>query len=563
MPTATTSRRKRKVKLSELNGSHQAATNGKANGQVDPAVAALLKPAVSVKLGIDLEGQDADRFELIALDRIVVGDVNPRQRFDEAKHKELVVSIQRQGVLQPILVRAIQGGRFEIVAGERRYRAAIAAGLATVPAIVRDLTQAQALEIALRENMDRDDLDPLEEALGFRRLLDAKKQTQDQLACHLGCSQAHVANRLRLLKLPNVWQRRLISGEITATQARALVPFAGHPAAVKSIDKTLKRWLDQEDWLYDSFDDALDCGVSDVSRTVFQQGGKPPSYSQDGIGYVPNVVPTDEQQAELKCFEFDGELITLDVKRYDELQAAHLAALKEKAAAKAKRKQQGKGKAKAAGGKRTAAEQKRLDEQQAAQFRRRLREVVADWYRYAIAETILDDVDDLVVLRLLLEYHQQCAEDLDELLDKWGEGKRGRKSSRLRGPNTWQQLMALSQGETWRIARQFVAGLFWRRTELPDADEAQGRAATAVNDHELPAIAAAVGIDLATWWEGDQLSLLSQRYWSIHNKAQLEALADELGVIVPGSKKNEYVEQLAATPGLRLPKELATLKLDK
>lgn len=149
----------------------------------------------------------------------------PRKNFDKDDMAELVESVRENGILQPILVRPDSGpgGAYQIVAGERRWRAAQEAQLHEIPVIIRELTDAQALEVALVENLQRQDLSPLEEAQGYQRLMDEYDHTQEALAKAVGKSRSHVANTLRLLNLPEPVRRILAAGDITAGHARALL----------------------------------------------------------------------------------------------------------------------------------------------------------------------------------------------------------------------------------------------------------------------------------------------------------------------------------------------------
>jgi len=159
----------------------------------------------------------------------------PRKSFDPEAIEELAASIRRQGLLQPILVRPIPASegpqRYQIVAGERRWRAAQKAGLHDAPIIVRDLDDGQAAEIALVENVQRRDLNPLEEAAGFERLASEYGRSQEEIAAAVGKSRSHVANLMRLLKLPSAVQEMVGAGDLSMGHARALLG-AGDPKAV-------------------------------------------------------------------------------------------------------------------------------------------------------------------------------------------------------------------------------------------------------------------------------------------------------------------------------------------
>lgn len=163
--------------------------------------------------------------------------VQPRRIFDKAELDRLTQSIREKGILQPILVRPIEGDgtKYELVAGERRWLAAQAARLHEVPIIIRDIDDANALEIAIIENVQRSDLTPLEEAEGYRRLMDEFKHTQDALAKVVGKSRSHIANTLRLLSLPAAVKEMIDKREITAGHARALVSAKDPEALARDI----------------------------------------------------------------------------------------------------------------------------------------------------------------------------------------------------------------------------------------------------------------------------------------------------------------------------------------
>jgi ParB family chromosome partitioning protein len=161
----------------------------------------------------------------VDIDRIRPNRYQPRQHFDAAKLEELAESMRQHGVLQPVLVSPRDDG-FELVAGERRLRAARLAGLSRVPVVVRDVGGREALKLALLENVQREDLTPIEEARGYQRLIDEFDMTQQDIAERLGKSRSAVANMLRLLQLPLEMQERIQTGEMTAGHARALLGAA-------------------------------------------------------------------------------------------------------------------------------------------------------------------------------------------------------------------------------------------------------------------------------------------------------------------------------------------------
>jgi len=155
------------------------------------------------------------------------GKYQPRTYFDDSYIKELADSIKKSGVMQPIVVRPIDsetaGVKYEIIAGERRWRAAQMAGEYTIPAIIREVDDQQALELALIENVQRQDLNPLEEARGYQRLVDEFAYTQEELASTIGKSRSHIANLLRLLNLPEEVKNMIDKGQISMGHAKALM----------------------------------------------------------------------------------------------------------------------------------------------------------------------------------------------------------------------------------------------------------------------------------------------------------------------------------------------------
>ena len=183
------------------------------------------------------EAPAGDALRLLAIDKIRAGRYQPRTRADEASLVDLAESIKVQGVVQPILVRPIDGGRFEIVAGERRWRAAARAGLEEIPALVRTVPDQAALALALIENIQRENLNPLEEAQGLKRLIEEFGLTHEAAAQAIGRSRSAVTNLLRLTQLAKPAQEYLLSGKIDMGHARALLalPIAQQAAAAARI----------------------------------------------------------------------------------------------------------------------------------------------------------------------------------------------------------------------------------------------------------------------------------------------------------------------------------------
>jgi ParB family chromosome partitioning protein len=173
--------------------------------------------------GAETAAQDVGTLRELPIELIKANPNNPRKHFAEEELEDLARSIREKGLLQPIMVRPLPSGEHEIVAGERRWRAAQRAGVHEVPVIVKELTDSEALEIALIENIQRSDLNPLEEARAYSQLLERFSYTQQQLADAIGKSRSHVANTLRLLNLPETVRQQIEDGKLSAGHARTLV----------------------------------------------------------------------------------------------------------------------------------------------------------------------------------------------------------------------------------------------------------------------------------------------------------------------------------------------------
>jgi ParB family transcriptional regulator, chromosome partitioning protein len=178
----------------------------------------------------------------LPVERVLRDPAQPRKAFDEAKLRELAASIKTQGVIQPVLVRR-DGTEYRLIAGERRWRAAQLAGLHEIPAVVRDVTAAEAFELALVENLQRTDLNPLEEAEGYRRLIQEFGLTQEQVGERVGRDRASVANALRLLQLPDAVKELLASGGLGMGHARALLGLGATPALVATAERIVREQL--------------------------------------------------------------------------------------------------------------------------------------------------------------------------------------------------------------------------------------------------------------------------------------------------------------------------------
>lgn len=188
------------------------------------------------------DGKDESLSFEVAVERITPSPFQPRRIFDEAKISELASSIQNQGIIQPLVVRR-KGDQYELIAGERRWRAAMKAGLERVPVVVRDASDHEALQLALVENLQREDLNPIEEASGYRRLQEEFQWSQEQMAERVGKSRSAIANSMRLLALPPEIQQEIAAGTLPAGQARALLALQSEPLIISACREVIAKGL--------------------------------------------------------------------------------------------------------------------------------------------------------------------------------------------------------------------------------------------------------------------------------------------------------------------------------
>lgn len=202
---------------------------------------------VLLNLGIGEGAQDGEpHIETLPIEQLHPGRFQPRQRFDEQSLAELAESIRAQGILQPIVVRRLDGQRYEVIAGERRLRAAKMAGLTEVPCVLREADDRTALALALVENIQREDLNVVEQAQGLKRLLVEFGLTHEQLARAVGRSRASVSNLLRLLDLPEEVLRLLAEGGLDMGHARCLITLPRERAIALAREASTKGWSVRE-----------------------------------------------------------------------------------------------------------------------------------------------------------------------------------------------------------------------------------------------------------------------------------------------------------------------------
>ena len=251
----------------------------------------------------------------LPINEIIPNKEQPRKTFDEGALQELADSITVHGVLQPLLVRPLLSGGYQLIAGERRWRASRMAGLKEVPVIIRELSDSEAMEIAIIENLQREDLNPIEEAEGPQALIDKCDYTQEQVAVSVGKSRPAIANALRLLKLPEEVRQMTKDGEISAGHARALLAFdnqaimyevakqiVSDKLTVRDVERLAKRPTKSADKKQtakrrDSFYDEVELSLTEVlGRRVKVYNGRSKGtleiefYSLDDLKDIANAI---------------------------------------------------------------------------------------------------------------------------------------------------------------------------------------------------------------------------------------------------------------------------------
>ncbi len=196
----------------------------------------LIPPPVKTEDG----AQSTNGYHLLPVDSIIPNRQQPRTVFDEEKIRELGDSIREQGIIQPLVVAKMQDGRYELIAGERRLRAARMIGLEQVPAVIKEVDDEGMLAISIIENIQREDLNPIEEARAYRELIKQFGYTQEDVAKKVGKSRVSVANSVRLLKLPQVVQEDVAGGRYSAGHARAILAVEGIHAQLKLRERVLR-----------------------------------------------------------------------------------------------------------------------------------------------------------------------------------------------------------------------------------------------------------------------------------------------------------------------------------
>ena len=245
-----------------------------------------------------------DEVVYLYLDDIIPNRFQPREVFDEKALKELAVSIREHGVIQPIIVRSVNG-KYEIIAGERRYKATALAGLTKIPAIIRDLDDKESSKVALLENLQRKNLSPIEEARTFQKILEIDQMTQEELAKTMGKSQSSVANKLRLLSLPDEVQDALLKEQISERHARCLLNIPdvakqkemlkkviNNKMSVRLLEDEIKQMYPKEEPIEEDDSDSVSLETNFVNNNILMPT-TPVATSNDDYGKI-KIAPPQE-----------------------------------------------------------------------------------------------------------------------------------------------------------------------------------------------------------------------------------------------------------------------------
>jgi ParB/RepB/Spo0J family partition protein len=461
----------------------------------------------------------------VSLHQVELSPNNPRKEFNQAALEELAASIRSVGLIEPIVVRPIGPNRYELVAGERRLRACKLAGKHSVHVRVAEMTDEQADEIRLIENLQRQDLSAIEEANGFQQMIAQHGYTQQQLAARLGKSQGHVANRLALLKLGPKWRERIISGEMPSSHARALMKYSSEPALMGVIEEAIlsKDSFAGIDPDFDDFREDVDRVAQNFTKPMTGKHRSSVSYKKVGI-----FKPTVEQREQLGIAMLDGKEVATNTKLWTELQTAHEKTL----GAKSDGKKKGNGGAPGP----TPAERKANEKKKAEQLNEWVGNWRADWLRTILSRMAVENRDlamKTIVMGLAhgVRVHEQ-GDRVGELVEP-----------RTPGLINERAIAADTVNGTTEVLVQLAADWLWDDYQAKrDPGSWNGR--TLMGD-AVEALAGFARVDLVKEWRSNLAGDLTQAFFNRHDKAALVTMADAFGVDVRGDgPKSEIIDCL-------------------
>ncbi len=503
---------------------------------------------------------------VVPIDLVDANPWQPRRDFGEAELEELKAMIAVQGLLNPPVARKV-GARYQLAAGERRWRACQSLGWLTITLSVRTLTDAEMRRVAFQENKGRKDLSPIERARELRSMLDAGDASGVcDLAQKLGMTEPPVSELLRLLELPETFQRRLISQEITQTQARCLLPYRALAGIMDAIDKDLGK---------EPFTGNTEAFAELVQDAIWEATERMKGEKWTGIdalhfhGNVPIFEPTPEQREQLGVIEVDCRWRAKQQRGKPELRATNKKLWKKLQEAHAKKwiaEQAGKGGAKRPDRPPTEKEKQALAKQEAgrrAEQLRLTRRKIWGWridrLRQAAAEALVSaeaDRQERIAVYLIVASE---AWELDgSAVRRHADDRENALNAALRscgakqaGKHPWGAILDCKQvGALWI---KTCAEILWGSDHGPECK---------IPDEAVVSIAEHLEVELAQLWRADQKSGLGRAFFALHTREQLLDLGKELGVpLFEKQDKAAMVRVLStAAKNLKLPKELAKAK---
>lgn len=482
-----------------------------------------------------------DDIRMIPVDKIVQSTFNPRRDFNETGIAALAEQLKAQGQLHNLVVRPhTLAGHFEIVCGERRWRAAQLLGWKELRCLVKSIDLGAAAVDALIENVGAQSLNAIEEAIGYKQVIDTGV-THTALGKMLGISQGQVSNRLRLLDLPAEWQARVISREMPATHARELTAWSHRPAVLEEVDREIRgRRLKLEEMSLNDFTDVIRYCVREVSRPMSGH------FQFDVRGHWRSgevaFKPTPEERAQLDVEEIrtgrgkaGKSERCFNVKLWDELQAKAEQVERERHAKQLDRAN------KAGKAKRTPAQDKARREKLEKQYQGRLQRWKTKWLQQRIAERI-DNLDAPMASRLVLFFafqqnnlRRRDADDESTLFEQLVVANKGQHVTQgdryWNYTDYWRTIASVGDAGVRHVANGLLRAWVCHDTESFQADIKAG---------DVDAIAETLGVDVAKEWK------LSRDFLELHTTDQLRELAKEWHLpsehIAGSTKRKDLIE---------------------
>lgn len=481
-----------------------------------------------------------DQALTVPIGSIVPSPDNPRELFDEAKLAELATSLQQHKQQQPITVFINLNKQLEIIDGERRYQASLLAKLPTVSIIIRDVTLAEACELRGVANLKREDLTAIEEAKWYQQMFDRCGYSQRQLAEKLGVSQGHISNRVRLLNLPDDWQQRLITGEITPTMARDLAPWADVPAVLELMGKELE---DNEEVVSfpEEWKAALQYVVGEASRPLNGHW-----YDRSKFQSVKVLLTKKQlQDPELDIRECPqlgsggtAPRRAFNVTLWEQYQAAG-EARRDKRATKSTANNKTASKLGDSTPTMTAAQKRDQAQQRKEQWQKKLYRYKIAWLRDRIVERLTSDRDlpvdrEALLLKLLLHFacHTESShrwEALKEVIESHDGKLKLCKQHYQRLPDVMATLATVPMDRMSSVAWSLLT--VWLQSPFEGY-----RAHLSAADIEH--IAAEIGVSVERHWN------LERAFLELCTRNQLLNFAKEWGYRVDATKRTELIDQI-------------------